>query len=85
MFIQRARGTCPSGEAGQRVDEEVGYGHRRIGLWPRDGRMTTDGAAATWTDGAAAVRWTEVAKPELQLPDVQRSLHQASCGRDDSR
>ena len=36
----------PSGEAGQRADEEAGYGRgrTRIGLWPRDGRMRTDGA-----------------------------------------
>ena len=46
-FTQPARGTRPSGEAGQRADEEAGYGHRRIGLWPQDRRMRTDGAAAT--------------------------------------
>ena len=48
-------GRVHPGEAGQRTDEEAGYGHIRIGLWPRDGRMRTDGAAAaSWTDGAAA-------------------------------
>ena len=38
--------------------------------------MGTDGVAATWTDGTAAVSWTEAAKPELQLPDGQKSLQQ---------
>ena len=38
--------------------------------------MKTDGVAATWTDGAAAMSWTEAVKLELQLPDGQRSLQQ---------
>ena len=38
--------------------------------------MGTDGVAATWTDGTAAVSWMEAAKPELQLPDGQWNLQQ---------
>ena len=38
--------------------------------------MRTDGVAVNWADGAAAVSWTEAVKPELQLPDGQRSLQQ---------
>ena len=42
--------------------------------------MKTDGVAATWTDGAAAVSWTEAVKLELQLPDGSGFGHQQDIG-----
>ena len=56
LLLDARQEPCSSNEQGGRVhpakrgqptDEEAGYAHRRIGLWPQDGQMRTDGTAAT--------------------------------------